>query len=76
MLSDDVSETITHLLAAIERYDYAVQHKKELLPALTNLYSVVYALDTEGSIADVRPLSECLQVVSEGWLKSMTHDSG
>ena len=75
MLSDDLSEIITSLLTAIERHDYAAQHKRELLASLTNMYSVMNALDT-GKDPDARPLSECLQVVSEGWLKSMTHDSG
>ena len=69
MSSDDISEIITHLLVAIERYDYAVQHKQELLAALTNLYSAAYALDT-GNIPDARSLSECLQAVSEVWLDS------
>jgi hypothetical protein len=69
MLSDDVSEIITHLLATIERHDYAAQHKRELIAALANLYTVMHVLDT-GNSPDARPLSECLQAVSEIWLDS------
>ena len=61
MLSDEISELIASLLAAIERYDDdAVHYKQQLLAALTTLYSVQHALDT-GPMPGARPLAEIIR---------------